>query len=88
MSRHLTNLQRVVSKFQARYGEDDAVVQQLKQELAAQQASQPAGALPVPERRRTAGRITQRSNDNSLAVLAPRAWRMAQGSGGTPEPRH
>ncbi len=88
MSRHLGNLQRVLSKFQARYGEDDAVVQQLKQEIATHEAKTGTGpALPVPERRRIAGRVTQRSND-SLTILAPRAWRMAQGNSSSQEPRH
>lgn len=88
MSRHLGNLQHVLSKLRARYGEQDAVVQQLQQEIATHEAKTATGpALPVPERRRVAGRVTQRRND-SLTVLAPRAWRMAQGSSSSQEPRH
>lgn len=33
MSNHLQNLQRLCQKMQARYGEDDALVMELKQEL-------------------------------------------------------
>ena len=33
MSKHLQNLQRLCKKMQDRYGEDDALVMELKQEL-------------------------------------------------------
>jgi hypothetical protein len=79
MSRHLGNLQRVVNKMQLRYGDQDAMVQELKQALADSQADV-GGALPATERRRKAGRITQRS-DSPLQTLAPRAWRMANPGG-------
>jgi hypothetical protein len=87
MSRHLNNLQRVLNKLQMRYGEQDALVQQLKQEVALQLTSTAdCPALPSDERRRKAGRITQRSSD-PLKALAPRAWRMAQ-NGNPSSPLH
>jgi hypothetical protein len=85
MSRHLGNLQRVLNKMQLRYGEQDALVLELKQEVEQQHSTHAAGtgALPATERRRKAGRITQRS-DNPLQTLAPRAWRMANPGNNTP----
>ncbi len=38
MHKHLQNLQRLCQKMQARYGEDDELVMQLKQEMAAFEA--------------------------------------------------
>jgi hypothetical protein len=38
MSRHLDNLKRLFQKLQVRYGEDDAIVVQAKQEMESRQA--------------------------------------------------
>jgi len=40
MSRHLDNLRRLCKKLQLRYGEDDALVLQVKQELEARELLQ------------------------------------------------
>jgi hypothetical protein len=40
MSRHLDNLKRLYLKLQLRYGEDDALVLQVKEELAARELLQ------------------------------------------------
>lgn len=41
MSRHLDNLKRLAVKLQTRFGEDDALYQQVKRELALHQADIP-----------------------------------------------
>jgi hypothetical protein len=58
MSRNLDNLKRLFQKFQARYGTDDPIVLQMKQELEARQMMEsphPVGFAPCRERRLSKG---------------------------------
>ena len=53
MSKHLQNLQRLCQKMQARYGEDDALVMELKQELALLEARKSRNRAAANQGRRT-----------------------------------
>ena len=58
MSRNLDNLKRLFQKLQARYGTNDPVVLQVKQELESRQAMEsphPVGFSPCRERRSSKG---------------------------------
>jgi hypothetical protein len=47
MSRHLNNLKQLLSKMQVRYGEDDALVSQLRDEVQALEARKASESRPA-----------------------------------------
>lgn len=59
MSRHLDNLNRLFQKLKVRYGEDDAIVLQVKQDLESRLAIESMYlAQPITYRVRVAGRAS------------------------------
>ncbi|MDO9400498.1 MAG: hypothetical protein Q7T46_03400 [Polaromonas sp.] len=64
MSRHLDNLKRVFQKLQVRYGEDDPMVLQVKQELESRQVIESRYPdWPVADRQGLPGQTAERRWD-------------------------
>ncbi|WP_293605762.1 hypothetical protein [Polaromonas sp. UBA4122] len=60
MSRNLDNLKKLFQELQVRYGADDPMVLQVKQELEGRQAIESLHpGWPVTDRRRSAGKATE-----------------------------